>query len=196
MRKKGLMVLGLTVAMSLSLPLLSYAGEWKQNAIGWWWETSFGTYPTNSWCWIDGNHDKIQERYYFDENGYLLVNTTTPDNYTVNENGACVIDGEVCQSKTDTIYFRSEKWIDNGPETEVGFDEFCDEYYANYSKNYGISVEECERRVPREKLRERLDYYKDQDGLMEEDARWLLIDESKQPRTSYPSESYGNIKYN
>lgn len=102
-----------------------------------------------------------------------MVNTTTPDNYTVNENGACIIDGKVSQSEAGTIYFHSEKWVDNGPETEVGLDEFCDEYYAIFSKNYGISLEECECRMPRENLREDLDYYKNHpDGLMEEAARW------------------------
>ena len=173
MRKKGLLTLGLVATMCLSCSISTYAAEWKQNDIGWWWETSLGTYPTNSWCRIDGNHDGIAERYYFDENGYLLVNTTTPDNYTVNENGACIIDGKVSQSEAGTIYFHSEKWVDNGPETEVGLDEFCDEYYAIFSKNYGISLEECECRMPRENLREDLDYYKNHpDGLMEEAARW------------------------
>ncbi len=194
MRKKGFLTLGLVATMCLSCSIPTYAAEWKRNDIGWWWETSFGTYPTNSWCRIDGNHDGIQERYYFDENGYLLVNTITPDNYIVNENGACVIDGEVCQSKTDTIYFHSEKWVDNGPETNIGFDDFCNEYYANFSKNFSLSIEECEDAIPREKLRESLDYYKNHpNGLMEEDARRLLIDESKK---RYPLGSSKGVTWN
>ena len=42
------------------------------------------TVPTNSWQWIDGNGDGVSESYYFDGNGYMLFNTTTPDGYTVN----------------------------------------------------------------------------------------------------------------
>lgn len=49
MRKKGFMVLGVTVAMSLSLPLLSYAGEWKEDNIGKWYQNDDGTYPISQW---------------------------------------------------------------------------------------------------------------------------------------------------
>ena len=51
--------------------------------------------PVNTWAWIDGNKDGIAECYYFNENGYMLANTNTPDNYTVNENGAWTINGVV-----------------------------------------------------------------------------------------------------
>lgn len=95
MRKKSFMVLGLTVAMSLSLPLLSYAGGWKVDEIGWWYQNDDGTYPVNQWEWLDVNNDGIAECYYFNENGYLLMGTTTPDNYTVNEKGAWIVDGMV-----------------------------------------------------------------------------------------------------
>lgn len=37
----------------------------------------------------------MYECYYFDQNGHLLVNTITPDNYMVNENGAWIVDGVV-----------------------------------------------------------------------------------------------------
>ena len=36
MKKKSLVVLGLVMSMSLSMSLLSYAGEWKQDNIGKW----------------------------------------------------------------------------------------------------------------------------------------------------------------
>lgn len=193
MRKKGFLTLGLVATMCLSCSFFTYAAEWKRNDIGWWWETRFGTYPTNSWCWIDGNHDGIMENYYFDENGYLLVNTTTPDNYTVNENGAKVVDGKVYQTESHGIYFYSDGWVDNGPETEVGFDDFCNEYYANFSKNFSSSIEDCEDAIPREELRRRLDYEKATSGLMEEDARRLLILESEQ---RYPLGSSKGVTWN
>lgn len=93
MMKKGLAILTSTLIMGLSLPLLSYAGEWKQDAIGWWWQNDDGTYPISQWEWIDGNKDGIAECYYFNENGYCLMATTTPDNYTVNESGAWIVNG-------------------------------------------------------------------------------------------------------
>lgn len=44
---KSLKVLGLAIGMSFSLPLLSYAGEWKQDTTGWWWQNDDGTYPVS-----------------------------------------------------------------------------------------------------------------------------------------------------
>lgn len=93
MMKKGLAILTSTLIMGLSLPLLSYAGEWKQDAIGWWYQNNDNSYPVNRWEWVDGNHDGIAECYYFNENGYCLMATTTPDNYTVNESGAWIVNG-------------------------------------------------------------------------------------------------------
>lgn len=78
--------------------ITTYAGEWKQNNSGWWYQNDDGSYSTNSWQWIDGNNDGIAESYYFDSNGYLLANTTTPDGYQVNESGAWTINGLI-QSK-------------------------------------------------------------------------------------------------
>lgn len=102
MRKKGLMALGLAVGMSLALPLLSYAGALKVDETGWQYQNDDGTYLVNRWEWLDLNNDGIAECYYFNEKGYLLMGTTTPDNYTVNENGAWTVDG-VVQTKSVEI---------------------------------------------------------------------------------------------
>ena len=60
------------------------AGTWLKDDIGWWWQYEDGTYPVNMWLWIDGNNDGEAECYCFDENGYLYVDTITPDGYEVN----------------------------------------------------------------------------------------------------------------
>ena len=57
--------------------------------------TDDGSYPTNTWQWNDGNGDGVSESYYFNENGYMLANTVTPDNYTVNADGAWTVNGVV-----------------------------------------------------------------------------------------------------
>ena len=67
------------------------AGTWKQDDIGWWYCEDNGTYPVNTWKWIDGNSDGIEECYYFDQSGYLLTSAFTPDGYQVNEDGAWTI---------------------------------------------------------------------------------------------------------
>ena len=47
------------------------------------------------WQWQDVNGDGISECYYYDDNGIMLTNTTTPDGYTVDSNGAWVVNGAV-----------------------------------------------------------------------------------------------------
>ena len=72
-----------------------YAGRWRRTKVGWWYDYGDGTWPASKWRWIDGNADGIGECYYFNKDGYLLVNTTTPDGYTVNTNGAWHENGNV-----------------------------------------------------------------------------------------------------
>ena len=57
---------------------------WQNNGYGWWYQRANGTYPHNEWEIINGIW------YYFDENGYMLADTTTPDGYYVDVNGAWV----------------------------------------------------------------------------------------------------------
>ena len=68
----------------MSAATTALAGQWQQNSKGWWWQEDNGTYPKSQWQWIDGNKDGIAECYYFDNSGYMLSNTTTPDGYVVN----------------------------------------------------------------------------------------------------------------
>ena len=49
------------------------AGTWKQDDIGWWYCEDNGTYPVNTWKWIDGNHDGIAE--CFGERFELLLDS-------------------------------------------------------------------------------------------------------------------------
>lgn len=89
-----------TAVMSATMAMTAFAGEWKTADNGnWWYDNGNGSYTSNGWQWIDGNGDGVAESYYFDGNGYLLTNTTTPDGYTVNENGAWV-ENNVIQTKT------------------------------------------------------------------------------------------------
>ena len=85
-------------------------GEGKN---AWWYDLGNGDYYKNSWQWIDGNGDKISECYYFDQNGWMYANTTTPDGFTINENGAWTVNGVV--------------------QTKINFDNYLDGWKAlNY----------------------------------------------------------------
>lgn len=47
------------------------------------------------WQWMDNNNDSVSECYYLQDDGTMLSGTTTPDGYTVNEQGAWVVDGVI-----------------------------------------------------------------------------------------------------
>ena len=109
---KKLLVCGLVTAMTLSASLTALAGTWKQDHIGWWWQEDNGSYPVSTWQWIDGNNDGIAECYYFDNLGYCLLNTTTPDGYTVNADGAWTVNG-IIQTKSISIPTQNSSGIQN-----------------------------------------------------------------------------------
>lgn len=93
MRKTRLLLTVLSLSAALSSTAL--AGTWQNDSTGWWYQNDDGTYPANTWQWIDGNGDGISENYYFDADGYCLTGTTTPDGSTVNADGALTINGIV-----------------------------------------------------------------------------------------------------
>ena len=86
--KKGRLLLAV-VAGSCMMAGSAFAGEWKPSSEGWWYQNDDGSYPANSWQWIDGRC------YCFDQNGYCLLDTMTPDGYMVDASGAWVVDGIV-----------------------------------------------------------------------------------------------------
>lgn len=92
--KKKIMTLALTAAMAASMGMTAFAGQWVQNTTGWWWQEDNG--PTGTqWKWLDGNMMASTECYAFDSNGYMYADTTTPDGYTVNKEGAWTIGNSV-----------------------------------------------------------------------------------------------------
>ncbi len=95
MKTKKLTVMALTAAISMAVSAPALAGQWKQDAVGWWYDNGNGTYPADRWEWVDGNGDGIAECYYFDRYGYCFMNSFTPDGYWVDANGAWVVNGIV-----------------------------------------------------------------------------------------------------
>ena len=95
MKKNLFMVLALAAGLSAAVSFLSFAGEWKQDYAGSWYDNGNGTYPAGTWQWIDSDHNGVAERYYFDENGYCVKDCVTPDGCTVDCDGAWIQDGLV-----------------------------------------------------------------------------------------------------
>ena len=109
---KRIIAAGLSCLLVISTSMPAFAGQWKQDNTGWWWQDDDGSYPTSTWRWLDGNNnDGIAESYYFGADGYILTNTTTPDGYIVNSDGAWTVNG-IVQTKqvslTDTSTNTSE----------------------------------------------------------------------------------------
>ena len=66
MKKKTLLTAAVSMALAASMSVPALAGSWQSNETGWWWQNDDGSYPTNSWQWLDGNNDGTAECYYFD----------------------------------------------------------------------------------------------------------------------------------
>ena len=104
-----------SVALTLALSFTAFAGTWRlgeSRPDSWWYDYGNGQYPSNTWLWLDGNKDGISECYYFDQAGYLLTNTVTPDNCRVNQSGAWVDGNGTVHTKRVPIVQESSKNIE------------------------------------------------------------------------------------
>ena len=90
-----------TAALSLSMAIPAFAGQWQQNANGWWYSQDDGTYPSGGWYWIDQDLDKKAECYYFNQDGYCLMGLPAPDGGLTNASGAWIVN-DVVQTQTVT----------------------------------------------------------------------------------------------
>lgn len=99
--KKYMSLIAITAVMVAGASMNCYAAGWQQNQNGWWWQYDDASWPAATWQWLDGNGDGTAECYYFDENGYMLAGTTTPDGYQVDGEGRWILDG-VIQTKSVT----------------------------------------------------------------------------------------------
>ncbi len=97
-------VLSAALMMSVMAAVPAFAAGWQKNNTGWWYGTNAdnSTWYANGWQWVDGNGDGVAECYYFDGNGYIATNGTTPDGYQVNADGQWMQNGVVQTKSTVT----------------------------------------------------------------------------------------------
>lgn len=109
--KKSLKVLVLTMLLLLVCSTTAFAGQWKQEQTGWWYQEDDGSYPVNTWKEIDGSWyffepsgyiavNRWEGNYYLSASGAMLVNTITPDGYYVGADGAWIPDGGITEVNT------------------------------------------------------------------------------------------------
>ncbi len=111
---KKLLVLLIATVFAISSTIVSFAGEWKQDNVGWYYQNDDGSYVKNDWLTLG------DERYHFDTNGYMqtglievngikhyfnndgqmMFNGDTPEGYRID------IDGRVIDENTPGINFR------------------------------------------------------------------------------------------
>ena len=96
---RKLIVAMLVVTTFGCLQLMTNAQSmWVHNGTGWWYQNADGSYPASAWQQIDDQYYYFNGsgymvsncwigNYYLGANGAMLKNTTTPDDYQVDENG-------------------------------------------------------------------------------------------------------------
>lgn len=136
--KKKLTAVLLTAILAITMSAPAFASGWMKgqgkNSEKWWYQSNNGSTYLTGWQWLDGNGDGISECYYFDYNGWLLVNTTTPDGSTVNENGAWTVNGTVqTRSSADSGFVDNALTTNittNTPASSIGYAAFTDKETA------------------------------------------------------------------
>ena len=92
-KTKAIAAVMMTAALMGAMSVTAFASGWQQNDKGQWYGTNEDNsqWYSNGWQWINDG-ENIAHCYYFDADGYILVNTTTPDGYYVNEKGRWTTD--------------------------------------------------------------------------------------------------------
>lgn len=67
MQKMITAVLAAITVLVTAAPITAEAAVWKQDSVGWWYETDDGGYVKNGWRWINGCW------YYFTASGYMAT---------------------------------------------------------------------------------------------------------------------------
>lgn len=95
MKMDTVRMMTMTALMAAAMSTTAFAGSWRTDGGGRWYQNDDGSCTKNGWQWIDSDDDGYSECFYFDSNGYVLTNTRTPDGSQVNGIGAWVKDGHV-----------------------------------------------------------------------------------------------------
>ena len=131
-------IISMLIIMLILLSSNVYADEWKSDTHGKWYEHSDGSYTINNWEKIDDKY------YYFNEYGYALRDTGTPDGYYVDDNGAWVEDIGKKQSRFNGVV--TKLTYPGGGSKDVSIPvsvSYEPEYEGNYFLNYSIDRIGC-----------------------------------------------------
>ena len=189
-KKNWIMKVFMTTCLFIALSTnLIFASGWTKGISknAWWFDFGNGDYFKSSWQWIDGNQDGIAECYCFDKNGWMYENTTTPDGYTVNENGAWTINN-IVQTKTSDLIPKNN--TNNGNTASNNFTETKSNEENRNNENFNENQDEY-----RADLLRRVNKYRDRQGLntLEEND---YLNEMAQIRAEELSVRFSHIRPN
>lgn len=128
--RKSLRIFAVASVISIMSTMTSMAG-WEQVGTQWKYQNTDGSYAVG-WQWLDGNNDGVAECYYLDGNGIMAVNTVV-DGYTVDINGAWVING-VVQTKVVGSGGQSSNTNSGGHQNQSGIPSLDDITNHNVSE--------------------------------------------------------------
>lgn len=178
--RKNLKLLVTAVLTSAIFSVTALAAGWSsghgENSGRWWYDLGNGNYYAGSqagpsWQWLDGNQDGTAECYAFDAEGWMYADTTTPDGYVVNADGAWTENGVVqTQSVPGTsvtaqetagsgdiliAYFsrtNTTEQVANGILQQVGGTLFEIQAADPYPGSYTATTERAQREIRAEAL--------------------------------------------
>ena len=87
----------------------------------------------SAWKWLDTNNDGIAECYYFDQDGYLLIDTITPDGNQVDDVGQWIVNGVVQHQAVAP---------EDKPKDETEFRKILDKKYAEFVVKCDLAANE------------------------------------------------------
>ena len=189
-KKNWIMKVFMTASLFIVLSAnLTFASGWTKGISknAWWYDFGNGDYFKSSWQWIDGNQDGIAECYCFDENGWMYENTTTPDGYTVNENGAWTV-SNIVQTKTSDLIPKNN--TNNGNTASNNFTETRNNEENQSNEDFNERQDEY-----RADLLRRVNKYREKNGLntLEEND---YLNEMAQIRAEELSVRFSHIRPN
>jgi len=97
------------MAVSASMSVTAFAGQWKQDSVGWWYQNDDGSYPVNAWI-----QDTNWKWYYFNETGYMQTTPITladGTTYTFDTDGSCM--NRWASAADQNYYDRSDGTVKN-----------------------------------------------------------------------------------
>ena len=151
MRNKMFISALLTGTLAISFSITAFAGQWMKDDVGYWWQEDDGSYPVDTFEWIDADGDKVAEGYYFNENGYVYDTTITG-------NGAGAWTLEEWMESQLPRKTGSEVHHNNGYDPAHPLKNVIDEWNLRLPENYnGISVVVSD--AVQARLTGQMDYY-------------------------------------